>query len=73
MPLDTLVRQPDSGGKPIRPLHVILADHLMEGRALLRTVATLLLLTFTIPLAGCVVYARPGSNFCYYHPYRCGR
>jgi hypothetical protein len=37
-----------------------------------RVVATLLLLSLAIPLAGCVVEARPGGpGWCYYHPYRC--
>jgi hypothetical protein len=36
-----------------------------------RVVATLLLLSLAMPLAGCVVEGRPGPGWCYYHPYRC--
>ena len=41
---------------------------------MIRAVATVLLLSLAIPLAGCVVYDRPyGPGWCYYHPYRCPR
>jgi len=38
---------------------------------MIRAIATLLLLSLAVPLAGCIVEApgRPGG--CYYHQYRC--
>ncbi len=38
-----------------------------------RAVATLVLLTLAIPLAGCVVEGPGHPGYCYYHPYKCGR
>ena len=38
---------------------------------MLRAVATIMLLTFAIPLAGCVVEGPGRPGWCAYHPYRC--
>lgn len=33
--------------------------------------AALMLLALAVPLSGCIVVDHRGSNWCYYHPYRC--
>ncbi len=38
---------------------------------MIRAIATLMLLTLAMPLAGCVVDGPGRGGWCYNHPYRC--
>ncbi len=38
---------------------------------MLRAIATLLILTFAVPVAGCIVEGPGRPGWCANHPYRC--